>query len=121
MLVPRVVCNGKARQRLRAPLLAVFELLHGRSLLAALTPRKASDYAGRPLEPFRPTKLAYSESIFAPELRRVEVGVLEDDARPIADGFEPVDHRRTDDRAVRPRVCEPSGRFAFQHLAAHHE
>ena len=36
-------------------------------------------------------------------------------------GFEPVDHLRIDDRAGRPRGCEPTWRFAFQHMAAHHD
>ena len=52
------------------------------SLLAAFTPRKAPDHAGKPLEHFRPTKLGSSESLFAPGLRRVEAGVLEKDSRP---------------------------------------
>src|SRR5262249_37719057 len=41
--------------------------------------------------------------------------------RPVTVGFEPVDPLRIDDRAGRPRGCEPTGRFAFQHLAAHHD
>jgi hypothetical protein len=91
------------------------------SLLAAFTPRKAPDHAGKPLEHFRPTKLGSSESLFAPGLRHVEAGVLEEDSRPVTVGFEPVDHLRIDDRAGRPGVCEPTWRFAFQHLAAHHD
>src|SRR5882672_5715936 len=51
------------------------------SLLAAFTPRKAPDHAGKPLEHFRPTELGSSESLFAPGLRHVEAGVLEEDSR----------------------------------------
>ena len=91
------------------------------SPFAAFTPRKAPDHAGKPLEHFRPTKLGSSESLFAPGLRHVEAGVLEEDSRPVTVGFEPVDHLRIDDRAGRARVCEPAWRFAFQHLAAHHD
>src|SRR6266852_9708470 len=54
-------------------------------------------------------------------MRHVEAGVLEEDARPATDGFEPVDHLRIDDRAGWPRGCELTWRFAFQHLAAHHD
>src|SRR5271157_5355673 len=57
------------------------------SLLAAFTPRKAPDHAGKPLEHFRPTKLGSSESLFAPGLRHVEAGVLEEDSRPVTLGF----------------------------------
>jgi hypothetical protein len=91
------------------------------SLLAAFTPRKAPDHAGKPVEHSRPTKLGSSECLFAPGLRHVEAGVLEEDARPATVGFELVAHLRIDDRAGRPRVCEPTWRFAFQHLAAHHD
>ena len=55
-------------------------------LLAAFTPRKAPDHAGKPLEHFRPTKLGSSESLFAPGLRHVEAGVLEEDARASPSG-----------------------------------
>ena len=89
--------------------------------MAAFTPRKAPDHVGKPLEHFRPTKLGSSESLFALGPRHVEAGVLEEDSRPVAVGFEPVDHLRIDDRAGRPRGCEPTWRFAFQHLAAHHD
>ena len=57
------------------------------SLLAAFTPRKAPDHAGKPLEYSRPTKLGSSESLFAPGLRHVEAGVLEEDARPATAGL----------------------------------
>jgi hypothetical protein len=91
------------------------------SLLAAFTPRKAPDHAGKPLEQFRPTKLASSESLFAPSLRHVEAGVLEEDSRPVTIGFGPVDHLRVDDRAGRPRVREPTRRFASHRLPSHHD
>src|SRR6202165_1286278 len=39
-----------------------------------------------PLEHFRPTKLGSSESLFAPGLRHVEAGVLEEDYRFFAGG-----------------------------------
>ena len=98
VLSPRLVRNSKFRQRLREPLLARFELLHGRFTLIRL-------FAGT-LEHFHPAKLGPSECLFALGLRHVEAGVLEEDARPVTVGFEPVDHLRIDDRAGRPRVCE---------------
>jgi hypothetical protein len=51
-------------------------------------------------EHFRPTKLGSSKSLFAPGLRHVEAGVLEEDSRPVTVGFEPVDYLRIDDRAA---------------------
>ena len=47
--------------------------------------------------------------------------MLEEDASSVSVGFEPVAHLRIDDRAARLRGCEPTWRFAFQHLAAHHD
>ncbi len=91
------------------------------SLLAAFTPRKAPNHAGKPLEHSRPTKLGPSECLFAPGLRHALAGVLEEDARPATVGFELIAHLRIDDRAARPRGCEPTWRFAFPHLAAHHD
>src|SRR5262245_11800915 len=80
---------------------------------------RARDHADKPLEHFLPAELSAPERRFAPGLGEVEAGVLEEDARPVALGFESVAHLRPDDRTARPRVHEQSGRFAFQHLTAH--
>src|SRR5262249_9173083 len=48
--------------------------------------------------------------------------MLEDDARSFAIRLQPEAHPRIDDwSAGRPREHEPTGRFALQHLAAHHQ
>ena len=115
VLPSRLVHDSKSRQRLREPLLAGFGLLHGRFTLGR-------HYAARGSRPRREAARAVSSdrarlfgNLFAPGLRHVEAGVLEEDSRPVRVGLELVDRLRIDDRDGLPRVCEPSWRFAFQH------
>src|SRR5262249_23124377 len=110
---PRLVRNSKSRQRLREPLLAGFELLHGRFTLSRLYAAQGSRprrEAPRACPPNKPRLLGRP---VRPRAATCRSRRLEEASRPVPVGFEPVDHLRIDDRAGRPRVCEPTWRFAF--------
>jgi hypothetical protein len=116
---PRLNPNTKSRQWLRKRRLAGFDLLHGRFALSRLYAAQGSRPRREAARAFSPGQTRLRGKPVPPGLRYVEAGVLGEDARPVTVGFEPEDHLRIDDRAGRPRACEPTWRFAFQHLAAH--